>query len=350
MAGKGTMLRICQIGCGGQAKQSYIPSLARYRREHPGALIPAACCDTDAARAEAFRRLGEFDRAYVSYREMLEAEKPDAVILTTPYTVTAKIAADILLRGFPLLLEKPPGDSYSECQMIAGAARKSGVLHQVAFNRRHIPLIRALKDDIAGRGAKIQHIDFQMYRVNRRENSFYSTAIHGIDLVCHLMQSPCRTARFAYGNLERFGAGVFNISIQAEFESLSTAQLSFCPVSGFIKECLTVTTDYGVYVTDIPIWNDLGTGGISLYRENKTEPLLREAAFDGTAMFESNGFYEQLRVFFSHVQAGVQPSDDIFSALTPMALMERIKNRQTSCRVEPGGYPPRTPTDPDVPH
>jgi predicted dehydrogenase len=319
------MLRICQIGCGGQAKQSYIPSLARYRREYPGEVVPAACCDTDAARAEAFRRLGEFERAYVSYGEMLEAEKPDAVILTTPYTVTAKIAADILLRGFPLLMEKPPGDSYSECQLIAGAAQKSGVLHQVAFNRRHIPLIRTLKEDTAARGAKIQHIDFQMYRVNRRESSFYSTAIHGIDLVCHLMQSPCRTARFAYGNLERFGAGVFNISVQAEFESLSTAQMSFCPVSGFVREGLTVTTDFGVYTADIPIWSEGGTSEISLYRENKKEPLIRAAVFDGTAMFESNGFYDQLKCFFSHVRDGVQPADDIFSALIPMALMESIK-------------------------
>jgi predicted dehydrogenase len=316
----------------------YIPALARYQREYPGAVTAAACCDTDMEKAEEFLRLGNFKRAYASYAEMLEAENPGAVILTTPYTVTAKIAADILRKGFPLLLEKPPGDSCEACRLIAHAAEESGVPHQVAFNRRHIPLIRTLKQDIAGRGAAVQHIDFQMYRVTRREDHFYSTAIHGIDLVCHLMQSPCRGAHFTYGGLERFGAGVYNSSVQAEFESGSTAQMSFCPVSGFVKEGLTVTTDYGVYTVDIPIWSDQGAGEISLYRENKKAPLNQSGAFDGTALFESNGFYEQLRSFFSRIRDGVRPQDDIFSALIPMALMESMKNRE-----EYGIYSPEGP-------
>jgi myo-inositol 2-dehydrogenase / D-chiro-inositol 1-dehydrogenase len=74
-------------------------------------------------------------------RRMLDTERPDAVSLVAPVERTCELACLILECGFPLLVEKPPGRTVAEVDRMIAAA--GGVAHQVAFNRRFAPLLRA---------------------------------------------------------------------------------------------------------------------------------------------------------------------------------------------------------------
>jgi len=56
------------------------PSQARCARERAH-LVLAGCCDLDPARAEAFRRDFGYARAFTDPVAMLDAERPDAVVV-----------------------------------------------------------------------------------------------------------------------------------------------------------------------------------------------------------------------------------------------------------------------------
>ena len=76
-------MRLCQVGCGEHARVAHGPSQARCARER-GDLVLAGCSDLDAARAEAFRRDFGYGRAFTDAAAMLDAERPDAVVVVVP--------------------------------------------------------------------------------------------------------------------------------------------------------------------------------------------------------------------------------------------------------------------------
>ena len=329
-------MKIGFIGCGGHAFKVYADSLRRIAAETP-ALDLFLCCDIDAEKALRFAQEAGFARSSGDPADALASGACDALILATPYPITAGLAARSLRAGIPTLMEKPPGGTLEQAESVARAAKESGTPHQVAFNRRHIPLIRALKQDILSENAALQHIDYAMYRVDRREDHFYSTAVHGVDLISHLASSPFKRVSLHYARMERFGGGVENILMQSSFVSGASAQLSFCPVSGVLTERLVVTTDAATYYVNLPIWNAGDPiGSIAKYREDR---LLWERTGDevgdGPNLFENNGFYAQLHSFLADIAQGRAPADDIHSALDTMRIMDCMRLRQASyCRAE----------------
>src|SRR6267142_2030481 len=168
-------LRLCMIGCGEHAESSHGPAQSRYAAKHVGTDL-AACCDLDAARAERHRQRFGFARAYTDVSAMLDAEKPDAAVLAVPVHLSASVAAPLLERGVPLLLEKPPGRTAAEVDGLIAAAERSGrpVPHQVAFNRRFVPIVAEARRRLASIGPppEIQHVHYEMTRVDRRDPDF----------------------------------------------------------------------------------------------------------------------------------------------------------------------------------
>jgi predicted dehydrogenase len=97
------MTKLCQVGCGEHARVAHGPSQARCARERPG-LALAACCDGDRARAESFCRDFGHARAFTDLDAMLDAERPDAVVVVVPVERAVEVASRVFERGIPLLL------------------------------------------------------------------------------------------------------------------------------------------------------------------------------------------------------------------------------------------------------
>lgn len=177
--------RIAVVGCGRMAAKVHLPSLA-----HLGATKQcdlAAACDLNAqAAAETATRFG-FAQAYADLDTMLEAERPDGVVVLTQTSVMARVAGRVLRKGYPVMLEKPPGQSSKECRSLvraAAAGKRGGVKHMVAFNRRFCPFVVQAHALMAG--AKTQGASGLMYRAGRRDADFWTTAIHSIDALRYL--------------------------------------------------------------------------------------------------------------------------------------------------------------------
>ena len=106
-------MRLCQIGCGEHSRVAHGPSQRRLVAEQRDLLL-AGCCDIEGTRAESFRAEFGYARAYTDPVAMLDAERPDAVVVVVPVERAVEVGSLVLERGVPLLLEKPPGSTVAE--------------------------------------------------------------------------------------------------------------------------------------------------------------------------------------------------------------------------------------------
>ncbi|GIE87654.1 Gfo/Idh/MocA family protein [Actinoplanes regularis] len=116
--------RVALVGAGGHG--------ISHRRtlkdlEGRGVLKIAAFCDRNPVEPEP--GVPFFD----DHRDLLEAVRPEVVIICTPPHTHLPIALDCLAAGADLLLEKPPVTTLDEHARLAAAVRESGRRCQVGF-------------------------------------------------------------------------------------------------------------------------------------------------------------------------------------------------------------------------
>jgi predicted dehydrogenase len=323
-------MKLCQVGCGEHARVAHGPSQARCASER-ASLVLAGCCDLDPARAESFRRDFGYARAYGDPAAMLEAERPDAAVVVVPVERTVGVGSMVLERGIPLLLEKPPGETPAEVDCLIAAAEKAGrvVPHQVAFNRRFAPLVQELRRRIEQAGP-LQHVHYEMTRVERRDADFSTTAIHGLDAVRYLTGADYAQARFRYRELPELGRGVANIFVDAVMTSGATAHLAFCPVAGVMVERATAHAHGHTLSLHVPMWNGVDAPGRLWHFEGGTlvADLTGDRTGDGTALFELGGFYRETVAFLDAVQASRPPSPSLRESRQSVAIAEHVRARQ----------------------
>ena len=75
-------------------------------------------------------------KVYNDYREMLEKEKPEVVIIATPDHWHALTTIAAVKAGAHVLVEKPTGHSIGESRAMLDAARQAGKVVQVGLHRR----------------------------------------------------------------------------------------------------------------------------------------------------------------------------------------------------------------------
>lgn len=334
--------KICVVCCGGIAFQMHGYAYKKYAALHDDVIL-SGCCDTDEKKALSFKEKFGFVKAYTDYREMLEAEKPDAVCLNAPVDLTAAMAVEILKRGYPLMLEKPPGKNREETLSIMKAAEESGVLHQVAFNRRFIPvldlMIRELRERYAA--GDILNINCEFFRVSRKDPDFSTTAIHGIDTVRYAAGCDYREIDFMYQDIPGCPEGVSNFFLQGKFVSGAAAQLSFCPFAGVRLERITVVARGGndegnsVYKALLPYGDSLDSpGSLLVYRGDRlVKEVKGETLTDSTEIFETNGFYQEDSSFFDAVRRGEQPATNLASAIQSVEIAGCIRRRESRYRL-----------------
>jgi predicted dehydrogenase len=118
-----------------------------------------ALCDVDAhtleTAAEQVKDLsGDAPKTYPDYREMLDQEKPEIVIVATPDHWHALTAIAALKAGAHVFVEKPTGHTVLESRAMLKAAREAGRAVQVGLHRRigphHVSALKFLKDGGAG--------------------------------------------------------------------------------------------------------------------------------------------------------------------------------------------------------
>ncbi|TBL78537.1 Gfo/Idh/MocA family protein [Paenibacillus thalictri] len=324
-------MKVCLIGCGRQSQTAHGPALQRYRNGRPDLRL-AACCDLDKQLAEQFRYQFGFERAYGHMDDMLNAEKPDAVIVSVTEKRSASVAANILERRIPLLLEKPPGMTLQEARALAGiAAQGGGVPHRVAFNRRYMPLTRKLRECSAELldTQRIYAIEYEMVRVRRTDPDFSTTAIHAIDTARYLACSAYKQVRFHYRELPHLGDGAADMTLTGSFANGIFFRVGLHPVSGVNVEKVILRGEERSFELTYPVWGPPFVGGRLEYTEAGKPYVWEEAGKEEP--LSAFGYEEQLCGFLEALRSGRgADSNDLRSTLQSVDLMECLRNRRTS--------------------
>jgi predicted dehydrogenase len=109
------------------------------------------------------------------HRALLDATRPDIVVICTPPHTHLPIALDALAAGCDLLLEKPPVVTLAEHDRLLGAVRDAGRACQVGFQALGSAALARLTDAIAA-GALGTVTGIATVASWRRDDSYYRRA------------------------------------------------------------------------------------------------------------------------------------------------------------------------------
>ncbi len=318
---------ICVIGCGVHASVAHGPSLRHYDREESG-IVLSACCDIDATKAADFRQTFGFRRSYTSIERMLEEETPDALCIILPPERAAAITSSLAPRQIPILLEKPPGLTLDDVEMLGDITARHQAPVQVGFNRRFMPLLaraQRLLTDLMD-PAEIWQVNYDMIRWQRTEADFSITAIHGLDASGFVARSPAVKARFHYQSLPPETTAT---AVEVDCASGALIRCNFLPVAGATLERIAVHGAQTSATVDLPIWGSSDTPG--LLRLWQDDTLVLEERGEGGPDYVQWGFAAQMKSFLDAVKAGAPLRPSLKESAQPVWLMESM--RQGLCEA-----------------
>jgi predicted dehydrogenase len=182
MAGPSS-LRVGVVGAGWIA-QDHLANLAKL-----GAQV-AGVCDTDPERARAAAD-GAGTTAYADWHELVERERPDALVVCVPPLVHREVALPALEQGLHVYLEKPIARTLDDAEAIVTAAEASSAVCAVGYQWHALELlddVRAALDDqeialLAGRS--FGPTQSRPWFLDRRQGggNVLERASHNIDLM-----------------------------------------------------------------------------------------------------------------------------------------------------------------------
>src|SRR5882724_658731 len=105
-----------------------------------------AVASRDQARADAYAKTWEIERAYGSYEALLADPKIEAVYISLPNTMHCEWSVKALEAGKHVLCEKPLSRHTAEVEAAFDAAERTGRLLSEAFMYRHNPQTKRVKE------------------------------------------------------------------------------------------------------------------------------------------------------------------------------------------------------------
>ncbi len=165
---------------------NYVRILATYPKAHI-----KWCSDLDQKKLSNLKDVYPHVETTTDYKDILDDEDVDAVVICTPTTTHFKITKECLLAGKHALVEKPLTYSSSEAKELTDIARKKGITLMVGHIFEFNPAIQHIKDNI-----KKQKIGDVMYLHSARTglgpirhdvNAMWDLASHDISILLYLI-------------------------------------------------------------------------------------------------------------------------------------------------------------------
>lgn len=182
--------------------------------------------------------------AYADYREMVEKEDLDAVVIATPHFLHAPMGLFCLEAGLHTFVEKPVAMTVSEADQMVETAQAKNLTLGVGHNYRTFPGNRAMKEKI-GQLGDIHRVLWQWLEV--RAETYYERDLwrctweqagggvlmnqtsHDIDLLCWMLGEPVEVSAMIsswYHKAEIEDSAVANVRFASG--ALANLQFSIC--------------------------------------------------------------------------------------------------------------------------
>ncbi|MZD03730.1 Gfo/Idh/MocA family oxidoreductase [Streptomyces sp. SID5785] len=196
------MLRLAVLG----AAHPHVTYALDELPHHAPAYTLVAVSDRDPALAAAHAGPHRA-RAYTDHRALLEAERPDVVMVAGVYADRARTVVDALDAGAHVLADKPLCTSLPELDAIEAAAARAGRTVSLLLEKRHYPETLAARRLLArgDLGDLVMVASSGPHRLKRAERPGWfldrrtyggiigDLAVHDIDLILHLSGATAGT-------------------------------------------------------------------------------------------------------------------------------------------------------------
>lgn len=189
----GRKLRTALVGCGWWGMNILNEAMAAGRSKVVGLADPDA--NARSASAEQVQDAsGDEPRQYADFRELVDKEKPEIVIVGTPDHWHALVTIAALKAGAHVYVEKPTAHTINESRAMVAAARQADRVVQVGLHRRigphHVSGMRFLKDGGAGKIGMVRA--FVTGRGDRETPSANGEPPNGMDWDLYCGPAPLR--------------------------------------------------------------------------------------------------------------------------------------------------------------
>ena len=171
----GKRIKVGVVGLGKIAHIAELPALA----EMDNVDIVAAYDVTEAAMAFAASKY-KIEKLCKSFEEFLDTQMDCAFVLT-PKTTHHAYAIPILKRGIDVFCEKPLALTLGQSKEMVDAARESGRILMMGFNRRYAPVYAKVKEQYRDKAPDV--IIAQKNRNGTEYRATLENAIHMVDLM-----------------------------------------------------------------------------------------------------------------------------------------------------------------------
>ena len=207
--------RVGIIGCGRPWKSEGSTGFGMARAHARGLLASGrvrlvGLADPNRDNALAFQSDLAGERLYADHREMLSAEKPDIVCISTWTRLHAPMVVDCAEAKVKAVhCEKPMAPTFGECRKMVLACEESGTLltinHQRRFLNRFREAKRLVTDGVIG----------DLERVEGLCPNLYDWGTHWFDMMNFL--NGDEPVEWVMGQLEkRGGANVFDVEVEGQ--------------------------------------------------------------------------------------------------------------------------------------
>jgi len=119
---------------------------------------------------------GHAARVFDDYREMLDAARPDVVVVAGPFERTAEMCIEAFARGVHVFCEKPVAVTLGQLDRLTAAHRQSGVHFAAMMGLRYAPAFytawRAVRDGAIGQVRLVNAR--KSYKLGRRAAFYHS--------------------------------------------------------------------------------------------------------------------------------------------------------------------------------
>ena len=292
------VLGFALIGAGNLARWSHVPAL----KKQTGVRLRAVQSG-GGVRAKSYAARYETDYATTDYQAVLADPSIDAVLITSRNQFHAAQAAEALLAGKHVFVEKPMAITAEECRQVLAAVESSGKLLTVGFNRRFARYYRLLQEQVRKRSGPVT--------INCRVNSpgisgsywmadpqiggaILGEACHFVDLFCWLLGAdPVSCMAYSLPTDRPAPVGQNNLACAFQFADGSLATLNYSTIGSKLSGGERVEV--------------FGEGFGAVTEDFKRFSLHRTVRKSRGKLWAEKGYDLQMQAFLENIRRGSTP-------------------------------------------
>ena len=194
-------VRVGVVNTGWWADAMYLPALKAHED-----VVVSAVCGRNPEKAAAFASSWDVPNWYIDYRDMLDADVCDAVVVASHTDTHYPITITALQKGLHVLCEKPLAVTVTEAEIMSALADEANVVNVVPFTYRFLPHARYIKqlidEDYIGTP---YHLNIRYYHAFGRNEGYgwgWNADKVGAGDIANLGSHPIYLAMWYFGDIE----------------------------------------------------------------------------------------------------------------------------------------------------